>query len=77
MSAENYIAALEHTFQEKYGIPLHEKLGLSRERCNAWLKTLYQKNLPLQDAEQTIETVLERQAKQGEVEDIEEFLLYI
>jgi hypothetical protein len=77
METDSFVAALLSLMEKKYGMPLHEKLGMSPEQCRAWLKSLGDKNPSLRDAQQTIETVVARKGEQDDPGDFEELLHYI
>ena len=77
MDVENYLLALFTLAERKYGVPLEDKLEMSREQCRAWLTTLYDKHLPLRDAQETIEAVVDARGRAGDKEDLDELLRYV
>jgi hypothetical protein len=77
MEAENYLLTLFTLTERKYGMPLYEKLGMSRDQCRAWLMALHEKSLSLSDAQETIETVVARRGEAGDQENLDELLHYV
>ncbi|MEW6749586.1 MAG: hypothetical protein AB1505_01230 [Candidatus Latescibacterota bacterium] len=77
MDADEYILTLCELAEQQYGVPLPEKLGMSPQQCEQWLRALHGKRLTLRDAQESVAAILARKGQGGEDEAIAELLYYI
>lgn len=77
MDADEFVLTLCELMEGEYGMPLHEKLGMSVEQCRQWLRNLHAKRLSLRDAQQTVQTIVSQRGQRSDPDDLDELLHYV
>lgn len=77
MDADEYVLTICALAEQQYGMPLPERLGMSRPQCEQWLRALHAKRLTLRDAQQSIAAILRQRDEQPDDGDIDELLYYV
>lgn len=76
MDADEFTLTVYELMEQEYGQPVHEKLSMTQDQCQQWLRSLFAKRLTLRDAQQTIRTIVS-QKDEADPGDMDELLSYI